>query len=222
MIWRKHLPVTGSLKVIPCAAVALVMTGLLLCSPAERFSARCLYTDKGFSGRDLDNQTVVLLPLLTARGPEKNEQFRPAVIIAEAKKVRTDLQWRKPDRFIDRYRMKYGNEALDTLFTDFYRGKIVVLQTSKSIWPQVGGGYLMVLRLNYGMKATSLDKHTLRQMKIEGELWDCDSSEVVWRAGVNARSRLGNQTDRDVFLKALVKLLETLPVPLKGYGKGSW
>ncbi|MBN1127911.1 MAG: hypothetical protein JXA71_02925 [Chitinispirillaceae bacterium] len=212
----------SSLKVIPLVLTVLVAAGFFFCSPPERFTTLRLYTGKGFTGRDLNNQTVVLMPLLTARGAEMNDQFQPAVIIAEINRVRTDVQCGKPDRFLNRYRTKYGDEALDSLLKEFYRGEIVSLQTNERLWPEVGSGYLMVLKLNYGMKATSLDKHTLRQMKLEGELWDCDSSEVVWRAVVDARSRLSNQTDKDVLLKAAVKLFEALPSTLKGYGKGSW
>lgn len=196
--------------------------GFIGCSSTERLSVKQVYTKKQFSGRDLSGQTILLTPLITGQGAETGDPFKPSVLIGEINKARPDLRLKRPDAFLKRYQSLYGSDALDTLYRNFFNGAIVTLQTDKRIWREIGSGYLMALKLTFGLKAKLLDDRTLRQMRLEGELWDCDSGEVVWRSVVDSRSRSVMETDKDVLFKAVVKLFSVMPPVLEGYGKGSW
>jgi hypothetical protein len=211
-----------SLKLFPYLLIAMTVSGLWSCSPPERLSVMDLYVKKNFSGRDLSGQTIALSPLFTAQGVQTDEQFSPKVLIAAINNRRQDIRLQRPDRFIKVYREKHGEEALDSLYRDFFNGSIVSLQTNERVWKVVGCGYLMVLKLNFGLKTQTLDQKTVRQMRLEGELWDCDSGEVVWRKAVDGRSRRTDQTDKDLLLKVVVRLFDALPASFHGYGKGSW
>jgi hypothetical protein len=202
--------------------LAVVSAGLIGCSSTERLSVKQVYTKKQFSGRDLSGQTIILTPLISGRGAETGDQFDPSILIGEINKARPDLRLQKPDAFLKRYESRYGFDALDTLYRNFFYGAIVALQTDERVWKEVGGGYLMVLKLMFGLKTKSLDDRTLRQMRLEGELWDCDSGEVVWRSVVDSRSKSIMETDKDILLKAVVKLFSVMPPVLEGYGKGLW
>jgi hypothetical protein len=204
------------------SGMVLLIVLFMGCSSTEQLSVKQLYAKKRFSGRDLSGQTIILTPLITAQGARTGDQFEPSVLIGEINKARPDLRLKRPDAFLKRYRDTYGRDALDTLYRDFFNGAIVTLETDKRIWKEVGSGYLMALKLTFGLKTKSLDDRTLRQMRLEGELWDCDSNEVVWRSVVNSRSKSVIDTDKDVLIKAVVKLFSAMPPVLDGYGKGSW
>jgi hypothetical protein len=201
---------------------AVLSACLIECSSTEQLSVKQLYKNNRFSGKDLSGQTITLTPLISGKGAETGDQFEPSVLIGEIKKARPDLRLKRPAAFLKRYETRYGSNALDSLYQNFFNGAIVALQTDVRIWKEVGSGYLMVLKLTFGLKTKSLDDRTLRQMRLEGELWDCDSSEVVWRSVVDSRSKSIMETDKDVLLKAVVKLFSAMPPALDGYGKGLW
>jgi hypothetical protein len=201
---------------------AIISAGLTGCSSTEQLSVKQTYKNKRFSGKDLSGQTIILTPLISGKGAETGDQFEPSVLIGEIRKTRPDLRLRRPAAFLKRYESRYGSNALDSLYRNFFNGAIVALQTDGRIWKEVGSGYLMVLKLTFGLKTKSLDDRTLRQMRLEGELWDCDSSEVVWRSVVDSRSTSIMETDKDILLKAVVELFSAMPPVLDGYGKGLW
>ncbi|MBN2037082.1 MAG: hypothetical protein JW768_10100 [Chitinispirillaceae bacterium] len=211
-----------SLNVHPLLCGLPVLVLMLVCAPAERFSVLRLYAKERFSGTELSGGSITLTPLITSQGMVTNDQFSPKLLIREIGKKRGDLKLRGPGGFHDRYRRKYGNEGLDSLYGLFFDSRMVSLQTDRRIWEEVGTGYLMVLKLTYGLKTKTLDQQTVRQMRLEGELWDCDSMETVWRTIVEVRSRRWISSDKQVVLKAVGKLFYGLPPVLPGYGKGTW
>lgn len=202
--------------------IVFILAGLQGCSPATQFSVMRGYVKKQFSGRDLNGQPIVLMPLITGQGIERGEDYSPSVLINEVNKNRPDLRLQRPEKFLERYENRYGGDALDSLALHFFKNAMVALQTNERIWKEVGAGYVMVLKLTFGLKTKSLDDRTVRQMRIEGELWDCDSSEVVWRAIVDSRSKGTVKSDKEILLKAVVKLFGAMPQVLEGYGKGRW
>jgi hypothetical protein len=221
MTARIHDRVLRSLK-SGLVLFAVFSAGFIVCSTTERLAVKQVYAKKQFSGRDLSGQTIILTPLIASQGAETGDQFGPSVLIGEIKKARPDIQLQRPDAFLKRYESRYGSDALDTLYRNFFNGAIVALQTDGRVWKEVGSGYLMVLKLTFGLKTKSLDDRTLRQIRLEGELWDCDSGEVVWRSVVDSRSKSIMETDKDILLKAVVKLFSVMPPVLEGYGKGRW
>jgi hypothetical protein len=115
-----------------------------------------------------------------------------------------------------------GTATLDSFYLMLYKGEMVSLQNSGEIWKQVGSDFLMVLKLTHGLRMKTARKQATRRIRLEGELWDCDSMEVVWRVSVDGRGLGEKDTDRQLLLKAVCRVFEALPTVVPGYGKGRW
>ena len=214
---------SGLVRNIPFVClVAAALLGAAACASNARFSVFRTYSKNDFSGNDLNGQRIMVTPLITRAGFESGSALTPAAIVSEAGKKRQDLRFEKPDDFIARFRARHGDEDLDRICQEFFQGAMVSLQTNTAFWQELGSDYLMVLKLTYGLKARTVGEQTVRQMRIEGELWECDSSEVVWRTVVEGRYRGSLTTDTDVILRAVARLVDALPPVTRGYGKGSW
>jgi hypothetical protein len=205
----------------PCLIVAVAL-GMAACAPGAKFSVFRLYGKKGFTGNDLSGQRILISPLITRTGFESGGALTSGAIAGAASDKRPDLRFEKSDDFMARYRARHGEEDLERICQDFFQGAMVSLQTNTGFWTELNSDYLMVLKLTYGLKTRSVGKETTRQMRIEGELWECDSLEVVWRAVVEGRCKGDLTTDTDLILKAVSRLIEVLPPVTRGYGRGEW
>lgn len=199
-----------------CAIVAVCGLG---CGHDRRFVAFRQYGAEHFSGSNLSGRSISITPLLTIRGaltaPSTVRQIR------EIKKQRKDLKilsddYRKP--FTD----KSGEEPLDSIYAGLFRGDMIALQNAGEFWKSVAGDYLMALKLTRGFTVLSSDSAKERRIRLEGELWHCDSMEVVWRAGVEGTCAGGRESDEGCIESAVCRIFQALPSVKPGYGPGSW
>jgi hypothetical protein len=204
-----------------CLAAA-VLLGMAACASNARFTVFRQYGKAGFSGDDLSGRRIMVSTLLTRTGFESGGALTPGAIAGAANAQRPEFRFEKPDDFAARFRARHGDEDLESIYRDFFKGAMVSLQTNTAFWKELGSDYFMVFKLTYGLKTKAAGEKTVRQMRIEGELWECDSLEVVWRTVVEGRSRGDLTTDTDMILKAVSRMVDALPPRAHGYGKGPW
>jgi len=210
-----------------CSAVKYIvlistLSCCISCSPFQQFSVSPLYNNKNFSGADLGGRSITVSPLLTPRGVVVNGELTSNIEIQAINKKRRTLPLLPHELFEERYIATSGQDALDSFYTCLYKGEMVALQTMEKPWKQIGSDYLMVLKMTYGLRIKTDEKNSTRRLRLEGELWDCDSIEVLWRVAVDSRVRGEMDTDRQVLLDAICRVFEALPAVIPGYGKGRW
>jgi len=96
------------------------------------------------------------------------------------------------------------------------------LQTADSLWKTIKSSYFMAIRLDNGMVVKDFDRNIRKRLRIEGELWDKNAMEVVWRMSVAGISS-GTALPDNVFLsKAIQQLFIALPGSIPNYEEGEW
>jgi hypothetical protein len=200
--------------------VAIAIAGA--CGPSTRYTLHPLYWKEHFSGRDLGSQTIALTPFLNDSGPMRAEAIAPEKEIAALHEERKDLDYTGVSAFENTVIRKFGPDTLEAVYGRLFKGSMVGLQTDTALWKSVGSDYLMVLKLVKGLSLNSIDGRTNRKFRIEGELWDCDSMEVVWRTSVDCRCSDPRENTAALFTNAVRRMVSALPTSLSGYGKKSW
>jgi hypothetical protein len=202
--------------------IVIIALSLFTCSRTTRFTLLPLYCKSNFSGSDLGSQNMVITPLLTGAGIERSEQLTPEKVIETVKQKRRDLPLRPPRAFEDRFINKFGPDELESAYGKLYKGSIVEFQNAPTFWNEVQSDYLMVVRLTYGLTIKAIDSRKMRQIRLEGELWDCDSMEVIWRTAVSGRCEDGQESDATFLMEAECRIFNALPAVRPGYGKNKW
>lgn len=209
-----------------CAGGSIAATVLLLlclaCGSYKQFSTSILYNSNRFSGADLGGRSITVSPLFTPRGVVVDGELTSRIEIETINKKRRTLPLVPHELFEEQYTATSGKDALDSFYTGLYKGEMVALQSMEKPWKQIGSDYLMVLKLTYGLRVMSGKEKSARRLRLEGELWDCDSIEVLWRVAVDSRIMGERHTDRQVLLDAICRVFEALPPVIPGYGKGRW
>lgn len=164
----------------------------------------------------------MVTPVLTVNGRLRNPGLESDDILAAIRAVRKDLLLQGHGKFQEWYQDRHGPAAMDDAYRAFFEGTIAALQTSPQFWKEVESDYLMVLKLISGIRLKTLDERNPRQLRLEAELWECDSMEVVWRATVDCRSDEGRAGDSEFILQAVARLFNQLPPVRSGYEKGTW
>jgi hypothetical protein len=204
------------------AAAGLALAGIVACGQHKQFTVLPLYSKNDFSGKDLNGQQITVLPLLTQHGPMSNDILRPEKLIAAAAKDKSGLLMRQPYEFLERFAAKFGGGALDSVYGYFYAGRMIALKSNDSLWKEINTGFLMLFKLTYGLTAKIDPRKTVRRMRLEGELWDCDSVEVVWRTAVDARCEGNGTSDSKLIFQAMRRIVGALPALTPGYGRNAW
>jgi hypothetical protein len=132
------------------------------------------------------------------------------------------LPLQPPRAFENRFIDKFGPDELESAYEKLYKGSIVEFQNAPTFWNEVHGDYLMALRLTYGLSIKAIDNRKMRQIRLEGELWDCDSMEVVWRTAVSGRCEDVQESDATLLMDAVCRIFSALPAVRPGYGKNKW
>lgn len=203
------------------------VTAIILCfactHPNERvlFSLHQVYASSQFSGRDLRDRTIVVTPVLTAQGALDNESIEPERIMKFAAERRVDLKLVSPDGFHSSFSSRTGVKALTGFYDRVFRADFNALQSDRKFWERIGGDYLLAIKIVHGLRAVDDNKDTVRQVRVEGELWRRDSVDVLWRVAVDGRCEGAVRSDSDLIMKAIVRVFEALP-ETPGYGKGQW
>lgn len=208
-----------------CAGSSIVAASLLLCLACgshKQFGVSLLYSSKRFSGAELGGRSITVSPLFTPRGVVTDGELNSQIEIEAVNKKRRTLPLLPREVFEERYIATSGEAALDSFYTCLYKGEMIALQSMEKPWKQIGSDYLMVLKLTYGLRIMSGKEKSARRLRLEGELWDCDSIEVLWRVAVDSRIMGEKNTDRQVLLDAICRVFEALPPVIPGYGKGRW
>jgi hypothetical protein len=207
---------------VKLSIVAGILISIVSCTHHQQFTLLQLYRKNNFSGRDFHGEQITVFPLLTRNGTVTNALLRPEELIRVVGKKRRDLPLQLPYEFQERLVRKYGGGALDSAYDCFFSGTVTALQNDSLLWREVHTRFLMIYKLTYGLTAKIDSQKTIRGMRLEGELWECDSMEVVWRMAVDGRSEGVGSSDSKLLFKAMCRILYALPPVTSGYGSDTW
>ncbi|HAJ80759.1 MAG TPA: hypothetical protein DCO75_13430 [Fibrobacteres bacterium] len=184
---------------------------LLMRNDSTRYSTKLLYVNDKFTGASLSGQSVLILPVLTEKGPDTFSIFSPYSIGGLLSKNRNDLRLVLWKDFENKYLSYHDFHSLDDFYSALFRGNILYAQTSDSIWQAIDAHYMLVIRVRYAALIKGFYEDLRRRLSMEVELWDTRAPEAVWRAEVSGFGH-NDKTGDDKFIEgALLDAFSLIP-----------
>lgn len=201
----------------------LLAQGFFACtSPLYHFKVTSTYISDDFSGHTLEGRTFCVSSLLTKEGPVDSGRFPLPVLIDTIRHRRSDLNFSALDGTHKAFYSVISEPDRAGFFSMLFNGKMLTSARFDTVWQAVASDYLMVFNLRQGMSINTFDRVSQKTMRIEAELWDCSSYEVVWRAEVDGSSYRKDLSDRTFLCAGIGDVVSTLPAVLPSYEKSAW
>ena len=206
-------------RILCCALVALVCLG---CTPRVSYSVRTLHIDPWFSGRNLSNAAIALLPLLSAKGTIKNEELESEKMAVMIQDLRTDLKFASYVEFEDGFPPRFDKREIAKFYKALFSEEMLAAKGMDSIWKYARQPYILVFSLADGASIRNMDSSVFKQVSVRCDLWSRDNRAVVWRADCKGVSDDVNVDDRGLILESMRLLAKEIPQTLPNYGRESW
>lgn len=209
------LPLTLALA-LGCATSPLRKTG-----PAQ-YTARIIYCNEHFNGASLSDQTLLVFPVLSRTGHDTASYFSPEKQIEILQKVRKDLRFSRWNAFEKKYLFLHDSLSLSRFYQSLYKGEVVKLQTSDSIWKAMDAPYMLFARIRYAVTIRSFDGNSRRNLHLDVELWDVSSCEAVWRVEASGLDASNEMTDARFLSRGLFEAFSKLPGYVPANNENTW
>jgi hypothetical protein len=186
----------------------------LLCGcapPTLVIEPRILHQDVRFTPEQFSGQSVTLFPVFTTQGFETSASLGDSVQGVLIQAIRQDLALNSRQAFESRYLLAHDSLSLNRFYTRLFKGDIVGLQTSDTVWQSMPSRYLLIMKLTYGTRVKTLDAQVLRRLTMEAEVWDVRAAEVVMRLAVIGSESQGRTPDAKFFHATMNALFRQLP-----------
>jgi hypothetical protein len=198
-----------------------------LCSPrpdstAVTYDATITFQDPFFSGASLSEVPVLILPIVKRNMFDTSETVSPLVITQLLQTVRKDIVPVYKSDFEAAYLAKYDSTKLADFYKSLCAGDMLALANSETVWKQMHVSYCCVTRMKNAVTIKDFDDIVKRRMILETELWNADSSAVVFRVEVKAGARGARMKDDEFVKAALNAAFAKLPVFSPANNEKNW
>lgn len=201
----------GTCAVALCVAIACLTWS---CAHSRGgYQAEVLYERSGFDGWSVSGGSILVLPVLTSDGIDTTGVLNPNAQRGWVRRWGGETQKRFEFRrdFEAAVADSLGRDYLEQFYSELAAGDVVSLQSRIEVWNAIDPRYVLVPRVVYAARIKGFDGTPRRKVRLEGELWDSDSAEVVWRVSVIGVSR-DQRIEDDRFLRgALRSMYSALP-----------
>ncbi|MBD3419949.1 MAG: hypothetical protein GF398_07530 [Chitinivibrionales bacterium] len=200
------------------------ITALLICSCYQQvtFTGEILYRHSSFSEATLTYASLTVFPLILNGRFDTTPYLSTTRQIARLKQQRSDLNLFCDSVFASNFAAKYDTAARNSFYADLIEGNTLALQNNDSAWHTFQTRYLLTLRTGQSAKIHSLQQATKRRMQLEAEIWDIDSSEVVWRSRINSESMNSSISDAEFIWQTMCRTFARLPDFRPAINESEW
>ena len=198
------------------------MFACLGCTPRVSYSVRTLHIDSWFSGRNLSNAGIALLPLLSAKGPVVTGELESERMAVMVQNQRVDLRFASYREFEDGFPPRFDKREIAAFYKALFAEEILAVKAMDSIWKYLGQPYVFVFSLADGASIRNMDNSVFKQVSVRCDLWSREGRAVVWRAVCKGVSDDGNVDDSQLIIESMRLLTEAIPQTAPNYGRESW
>lgn len=183
------------------------------CAPeTSRFETAIDYHDERLERVRSRGETVIVMPVLTADGPDTASVFSfdslAGLLDSEAGRF-TVLSG---EEVVDGFSRGSGDIASADLYRWLHAGAVDSLRKRRELWRAVPAGYMLVVKVRTGARITTFARDEKLRLGLEAELWDTRQRDIVWRA-TTAGIADGPSHDEGAFIRAgLKEVFVCLPV----------
>ena len=200
---------------------ALTVTTILfiVCAPnTGQWESELLYKKDEIAHNKLTTgNSILLFPLIREKAFDTTTTLKPEVLIRSVLKQQAEIEVLFKKDFEKAYRANNSGESLDSFYVQLFENDMLGITTSDSAWKYMPSQFVIVMRLNTGVRISSFDGVTKKKAVLESEIWDKRKSEVVWRARTSGFEMDKKKGDAQFIADGIKELFTLLPefIPLK-------
>ena len=200
-------------------ALTVVAILSILCAPnTGQWEAELLYKKDEIEHNKLTTgNSVLLLPLIREKAFDTTTALKPEVLVRSVLKQQAEIEVLFKKDFEKAFRANNSGESLDSFYVKLFENDILGLTTRDSAWKYMPSQFVIVMRLNKGVRISSFDGVTKKKAVLESEIWDKKNSEVVWRAQTSGFEMGKKKGDAQFIADGIKEIFKLLPefIPLK-------
>ncbi len=206
------------------AAVIAVISALTAggCFGRVSYNVTQSYVDPYFSGRQLNNARVAVLPFLTPRGVVVDGDLEPDAVVKKLRALRPDMNFVSFVEFENSFPAHVDRRIVAEFYGKLYDEDIIGVKAMDTLWAHVAQPYLLVYALRAGALITNVDKSVFMHAGVVCELWNRDERAVVWRASCTGVSDDRGVSDGELMAEGMRRLVGAIPPTLPNYGREAW
>ncbi|MFW5775192.1 MAG: hypothetical protein ACOCW2_02785 [Chitinivibrionales bacterium] len=213
---------TGEEYLLRIGILVITIFFLQCASRIDPFRTEVLFHNARLDREQLSGQSILFLPAINDSSFDSS-----GVLCADSQaflltRLRSDLRGCTREKFERSYMDEHAREGLEGFYGDLIGNDILALQTSDTVWSHMACRYLLTLRVAYGARVRTFEGALLRSARIEAELWDIDSSEVVWWAETRGTERDARTPDSQFLKEAMLHLYKQLPAYRPALNEKHW
>ncbi len=195
--------------------VCTACAGMLfsVCAPKiAQWKTELLFSSDKVKSKRLDTgKSLLLLPLIA------NQTFDTSAALAPEEVSRSLLGTQGNIKVLFKKDLdavclaKNVTASCEIFYAALFKNKILEIATCDTIWQNMPTRYMIVLRVHNGVRISSFDGVTKKRGVIEGELWDAQTGEVIWRAQAAGTEMDKTVTDRQFLANGIREVFTLLP-----------
>ena len=199
--------------------LSIIVTIVTGCAPKTgHWESELLYKKDEIDHNKLTTgNSILLLPVIIEEGFDTTTALSPEVLIKSLLRQQGQIEVFFRKDFEKAYLSNQRRESLDSFYVKLFKNDMLAITTSDSASKYMPCRFVVILRLNKGVRISSFDGIMKRKAVLEGEIWDKKNIEVVWRAQTSG-FEMGKRTDDAQFIangiKEIFKLFQQF-IPLK-------
>ena len=207
---------------IPFIAACLATGSFFQCSPVPAVTIKLLHQDPSFGPEQLSGQTILILPLLGKTGFDTTQFLSPQHQGTWLTRRRSDLEPVYREKYEAAYKAAYDSLSLAKFYRALYKGNMIAVHNADSIWKTMPAAYLLAMYLRSGMEVRNLYGHSRRTVSLEAELWEIDSTEVVWRLSAIESTTDATMSDAAFIWNAITHIYAQFPEYRPSINETKW
>ncbi len=181
-------------------------------APSVQWKAELLYTSSELESNRLSTgNSILFLPLITRDGFDTSRTLSPEALTKSLVATQGKLKLFFKKDFEESFLPRNSRELLDSLYASLFRNDILALHAVDTVWKTIPARFVIVLRLNTGVRIKSFDGIVKRKAELEGELWDTKRIEIVWRAQSSGYQMDTKITDAEFISRGVREIFNLLP-----------
>ena len=207
-----------NIKFVSGAFTAMTVLFIGCASNTGQWESELLFKKDAIAHNKLTTgNSVLLFPLIREKAFDTSTALAPEEVVTPIRKQQADIEVLFKRDFEKAYCVNNSRESLDSFYVRLFENDVLAIATSDSAWKYMPSRFVILVRVDKGVRISSFDGVTKKKAVLEGEIWDSKSSEVVWRARTSGFDMDKKTDDAQFIANGIKEIFKLLPefIPLK-------
>lgn len=180
------------------------------------------YNSNAIEDRYTAGRSVLVLPLIADGKFDTSTTFSSREQAKVIQSIRRSAVPVLQNEFETHCLQTNANLPLDSFYTDIFTQDILSLAAREAVWHCIPGRYMLVTRIQKGVRIQSFEGTVKRKAVVHGELWDVKQYEIIWSANATGVEIGKKITDKKFIMNGLKTLYQALPDIIPVVNEDEW